>query len=380
MGKIWEIVEYLVDLETTKDYTGYTYSVGETLTIVILGMFCGLRNISQIHQWSSSERVKTFLREHFGILKIPCYYWMLCLLKIIKPESFNRCFCNWVHSIIPEDLTGLTLSLDGKTIRSTTKKKTYANAMHIVSAQLSELGITLGQQAVYDKSNEIPAVRELIESLQINGCMVVADALNCQKATARAIVTSKANYILDVKDNQETLREDIESYVQDTDLRKEMETAYTIEKNRERIELRRAYITDDVDWLNGKENWANLTSIGAINRKVTTATGESNEWHYYICSKKLTAEQFLKHVRSEWAVESMHWLLDVHFAEDFCRVEDKNVQKNLNIVRKVVLNVVKSYKNKHGNEKSGKRPISKILMDCLLDCNQTLPLIQINQN
>ncbi len=374
------MVEYFTALETTKDYPGYTYSVGETLTIVILGMFCGLRNVSQIHQWSSSEHIRSFLREHFGIIKIPCYYWMLCLLKIIQPDSFNQCFSKRVNSVIPESITGLTLSFDGKTVRSTSKMKGYPNALHIVSAQLSAFGITIGHQAVYDKSNEIPAVQKLIKSLYINGCMVVADALNCQKATAQAIADGKADYILDVKDNQETLKEDIETYVQDAGLRKGMATAYTLDKSRERVELRSAFITNGAGWLYGKENWAKLTTIGAINRKVTTLAGESNEWHYYICGKKLTAEQFLKHVRSEWAAESMRWLLDVRFSEDYCRVEDKNVQKNLNAIRKVVLNTVKTFKSKHKDDELGKRPISKILMDCMLDSNMILNLLERTQN
>ena len=248
--------------------------------------------------------------------------------------------------------------------------------MHIVSAHIAELGITFGQQTVYEKSNEIPAVRELVGLLKIEGCMVVADALNCQKETAKVIIEGKADYLLNVKDNQETLKRDIEDYVQDNDLRKNMDVFKTHEKNNGRIELRRAFTTDDIDWLSSKKEWAGLACIGAINTQFTTKKGTTDEWHYYISSRKLNAEELLRHARAEWSIESMHWLLDVRFGEDFCRVEDENVQQNLNITRKIVLNSVKLYKENSGD----KRPISKIMLDCLLEPLFMLRILGVCQN
>ena len=102
---------------------------------------CRLRNVSQIHQWASSQRVEVFLREYFEIRNIPCYYWLLCLLKLIIPESFNRCFIRWVQSFLPDGAKELTLSFDGKTIRSTGKMDKYENPLHIVSAQIADTEI-----------------------------------------------------------------------------------------------------------------------------------------------------------------------------------------------------------------------------------------------
>jgi len=376
MDKKHKIQEYFTEVETTEEHNGYSFSVGEALTIVILGSFCGLRNASQIHQWASNGRVKEFLAEYFGLEKIPCYYWLLCLLKLIEPESLNRCFINWVQSLIPAAMKSFTLSFDGKTIRSTGKMEKYSSPMHIVSAHIAELGITFGQQTVYEKSNEIPAVRELLGLLKIEGCMVVADALNCQKETAKTIIGKKADYLLSVKDNHETLKQDIEDYVQDDELRKSMDFCKTLEKNGGGIELRSYFTTFDIDWLYGKDEWAGIACIGAINTQFTTKKGTSNEWHYYISSRKLTAEELLKHARAEWSVESMHWLLDVHFGEDFCRVEDENVQQNLNIVRKIVLNNIKLYKTKSED----KRPISKIMLQALLEPAFLLDILEIGQN
>ena len=211
MEKTNKITEYFAEVETSQEHKGYFCSVGEALTIVILGTLCGLRNTSQIHQWAAHERVSGFLLKHFGIERIPCYYWFLCLLKMIKPQSLNQCFINWAQSFLPDGVKGLTLSFDGKAIRSTGKMSKYKSSLHIVSAHIAELGITFGQE------------------------------------TVKAIVEAKADYLLSVKDNQETLKKDIEDYVQDDSLRAAMDTSKTLEKNRERIERREAFVTHDIE-------------------------------------------------------------------------------------------------------------------------------------
>lgn len=366
-----KLIEHFRNVETTKEHNGYSYSVGRALVIVILGSICGLRNVSQIHQWASHQKIKIFLEEYFDITYIPCYFWLLSLLKMIKPESLNQCFIRWVQTLMPQSLKNLTISFDGKTIRSTEKMDSYDKPLHIISAHIAELGLTIGQKTVNEKSNEIIAVRDLIELLDISGCVIVADALNCQKKTAKAIINGGGDYLLTVKDNQETLKKDIEDYVQDTDLRASMDTIAAFEKNRGRIEHRIAYVTSDIDWLLSKGEWESLASIGAINTQFTDKKGTTNEWHYYISSRQLTAEELLKYARNEWTVESMHWLLDVHFTEDFCRVEDANIQQNLNITRKMALNSVRGYKNKMNS----KRPLSKIMLDCLIDFQHILDVL-----
>ena len=357
------ITQYFEEIETTREYNGYFCSVAEAITIVILGSICGLKNISQIHQWAASDRISIFLKEKFGIENVPCYYWLLCLLKLIKPESLNRCFVRWAEDILPEKREGMTIALDGKTIRSTGHMGSYESPLHIVSAQVSELGITFAQKSVDGKSNEIPAVQELIGQLEIGGCMVVADALNCQKKTAEAVIAGHADYLLCAKDNQETLKKDIEDYVQDETFHEEMEKAGSTEKSRDRIEKRTAFVTNDIGWLAGRGDWKNLKSIGAIHTEFEVKGEQSSEWHYYISSRRLSAKKLLYYARGEWSVETMHWLLDVHFREDYCQVEDKNVQQNLNMLRKLAINLIKTYKERSAS----KRAISKIMFGCLLD-------------
>jgi len=373
MEKLPKMTDYFAKVETTKKHEGYRYNVGDILTIVILGSFCGLHNIKQIHEWSSDSRVQELLLTHFGITSIPCYYWITRLLKLIKPESLNECFINWVESLIPENMDGLTLSFDGKTIRSTGKMEKYDKPMHIVSAHIAEMGITFGQKTVYEKSNEIPAVRELIKLLDLNGCIVVADALNCQKETAKAIIENGGDYLLSVKKNQKFLLKNIGKILNDIFFQNRIYIKETTEKNRGRVEYRKAYVCYDIESLPKKEEWKGLVCIGAINTQFTTKKGTTNEWHFFISSRKLTPEELLMYARAEWSVESMHWLLDVRFREDFCRVENKNVQQNLNIIRKICLNSIKLYKGKTGN----KRPISNIMFDCLLDPVKVLKILAV---
>lgn len=368
-----KLIDFLEELETTKEYNGYFCSVVDAVTIIILGSICGLKNVSQIHQWATNEKIKEFLKEKFQIENVPCYYWLLCLLKLVKPDSLNKCFIKWIESMMSESKK-FTIALDGKTVRSTTKMDSYKSPLHIVSAYISELGMTFAQKSVKNKSNEIPAVQELLNELNIKGCIIVADALNCQKETAKIIIKGKGDDLLCAKDNQGSLKKKIEDYVQDEKLLKTMDTISKTEKNRERTEKRTAYITNDIKWLENSKDWAGLTCIGAIHTEIESKKRKTSQWHYYITSKHLTAEELLYHARNEWSVETMHWLLDVHFEEDFCRVEDKNIQQNLNMLRKLSLNIIKQYKS----VTKSKKAISKIMLDCLLDCTALLNVIYEN--
>lgn len=358
-----KIKEYFEEIETEEAYDGYYYEIGEQVSIVVLGSLCGLKNVSQIHQWASSEAVGKYLKEEMGIERIPCYYWFLCLLKLVKPASLNECLMRWAEEMLPETREGLTVAVDGKTIRSTEKMEKYKQPLHIVSAQLSELGVTFGSRSVDGKSNEIPAVQKLLKELDLSGCMVVADALNCQKKTAQAVVDGKGDYLLSVKKNQGNLKKDISDYVQDPELQAGMDKHVTKEKNRGRIETRTAFTTDDISWLYGKEEWPQLRCIGAIHTQFEEKGKKSSEWHYYISSRPLCAKELLHHARMEWGVESMHWLLDVHFDEDFCRIQNKTIQENLNMLRKFALSIMKVYKK----STASKQPLSHIMLQCLLD-------------
>ena len=362
--------EYFRNAKPKVEHNPYNCSIERVLIIVILGSICGLDDVKKIHRWASNEKTKNFLSEHFGVLTVPSYSQLMVVLGIIEPKSLNECFMKWVKNLLPESLKDMAIALDGKTIRSTGKMQNCSETVHIVSAHVASLGISIGQVSVDEKSNEIPAVQELIKLLDIEGCMVVADALNCQKKTCKEIIDAGADYLLVAKGNQETLMDSIEDHIFDNEEQSKMDYAETQERNKGRFELRRAFTSTNIDVVSNKEEWPSLSSIGAINRQVIRNGKTSCEWHFYISSRQLSAIELLKYARSEWSVETMHWLLDVHLREDYCRIEDSNAQKNMNMSRKVALNIITDYKNSF----NVKAAISNLMLDCLVDPSMLLKI------
>ena len=383
----WETLEDALEvLETEREYDGYFCSIKDAVIIVILGSLCDLQSVKKIHAWATTEHVRTFLEETFGIKRLPCYWWLLNLLALVTPESLNQCMKQWVASVVPnlaakleqeeeeqskKKKKPLTIAIDGKEIRSTGKMKKYDSPLHIISAQIGELGLTLAQRTVASKSNEIPAVPKLVQELKIPGCMVVADAMNCQIETAEAILEAKADYLLSAKANQETLMNDIAEYVQDKKLRAKMDSITRTERGHGRKETRSAYTSNDVEWQPGGRVWPGLKCIGAVHTRFETSEGVTEEWHYYISSKALSAQELLHHARTEWSVETMHWLLDVHFDEDRCRVQSKNIQQNLNMLHKFALNIIRIYKR----ETQSKLALNGIMFRALMNPQALLPLL-----
>lgn len=345
--------------EESSEYQGYWYSISHVLIIVVCGMLCSLQSINDIYEWSRAVPVRRFLAERFGIEKISCKAQFYNIIACVDAEKFNLLFMQWMQGVLCGDLAGKTVAIDGKTICSTDKLTGNGSALHIASAIVSEYGMVIGSRECETKTGEAMAFRELIELLDVSGAIVVADALHCKKKSAKAVVEAGADYLFAVKDNEPSLREDIALFVREETLEKHT----TTEKNGGRIESRTAYVSCDIDWLHGREKWLNLSCIGAIHTEFVKDGKKSSQWHYYISSAPLTAENLLKHARLEWGVEAMHWLLDVHFREDKTRVWDMNVQKLLNTLRKIALNLAKDYKVKTET----KHPMSGILKRNLFD-------------
>lgn len=177
-----------------------------------------------------------------------------------------------------------------------------------------------------------------------------------------------------MKDNHHNLKKDIEDFIQNEIIQNAMKFISKTEKNYGRIETRTAYVSSEIEWLEQKQEWKNLFCIGAVHTEFETKKEKFNEWHYYISSRPMSLEQLLHHARMEWAVESMHWLLDVHFEEDWCLIEDKVLQQHLNMFRKAAINLIRLFKSKTESNKA----ISKIMLDCLIDLSSILRVIGQN--
>ena len=340
MGILSSLQESMKELEKETKHEGYWYSINEALIILLCGLLCHQKSISEIHEWTEAHPTKLFLAEEFGITRIPCRAQFYNILGCINADKLNYYFTKWVQNLLPGSLSGKTVAIDGKTICSTDKLTKDGSALHIASAIVSEYGLVIGSQECNTKTGEITAFRELIKMLEIQGAIVVADALHCNQKSTEAVVDAEADYLFVIKDNVPKVKADIELYIQE----ESVETFTSTEKNGGRVEKRTAYATCDVEWLDGREHYKNLSCVGAIHRQFEKSGHKSSEWHYYISSRMLTSEELLTHARMEWGIEAMHWLLDVHFSEDKTRVWDMNLQKNLNIMRKTVLNLAKVFK------------------------------------
>lgn len=361
MSILSELQGAMQEVEMETAHAGYYYRIADALTIMICGLLCNLQSISDIHAWSKSDPVKKFLFEQFQICKLPSRAQFYNLLSCVDASKFNEVFIKWMQCVLSEGIEGKTIAIDGKTICSTNKLSSGRNPLHIASAIISDNNLVIGSLPCKTKISEPEAFCELIKMLDITGAIVVADALHCKTKSAKAVIDNKGDYLFVVKDNESNLKSDIEFFVQ----QEKLETAVKSEKNGGRFEKRTAYVSEETEWLHNKERWANLHTIGAIHTEFEKDGKTSSEWHYYISSANLTAEGLLKHARLEWSVESMHWLLDVHFLEDKTRVWDMNIQQLLNIMRKIALNLAREYKT----SVVPKSPINGILKRNLFDIN-----------
>ena len=256
------------------------------------------------------------------------------------------------------DVTGSTVAIDGKTIRGSGNED--HSAYHVVSAWVAENQITLGQLATEEKSNEITAIPELIDMLDIEGSTVTIDAMGCQKQIAAKIYEKNADYVLGLKSNQPILLSDVRLYFESE---VPSHTEKSLEKDHGRIEQREYYLETGIDWLAQRKDWAGLNGIGMVKTSVTILqTGEITEESRYFLTSLTDIHRFTDAVRKHWSIESqLHWQLDVTFGEDDSRARKDNSPLNLNILRKQALSLLK--RADMGKRVSLRRKMSRASMD-----------------
>ena len=231
------------------------------------------------------------------------------------------------------------LAIDGKTQRGNGNKNQKGN--HIVSA-VDEKGFCLGQKRVEEKTNEIKAIPELLDCLNVKGTIITTDAMGTQTAIVKKIREKRADYVLALKGNQGNLLEDVRLYFSDKEFLRKSAYKKTIEKARGNTEKREYWQTDDIAWLSQKKEWKGLKTIILTRNTVTGPEGEAHtEERYFISSLPIGIEEIARAVRGHWMVESYHWHLDVTFREDGNHTMEKQASYNLNIIRKLSLNILK---------------------------------------
>ena len=358
------IIEDERDLYTTK------HKLIDILKLVMISVLCGMDELDKMIDYGKSK--KEFLEKEFEIKSIPSKSTLTRIFVMLDPKWLGLSIVGIVQSLIKEKYT--QIMIDGKAIKSTDAIKSIEKMMNIVTAY-TNTGISLLQKTVDNKTNEIPAVKELIDMLDVKGMIITADAMHCQKETAEKIVNNGGDYVLQLKANQKSFYEDVyamfdDKYMDETDKNCEYEIYKTEEKSHGRIERRTCYVLNEIafftDYL---AKWKGLKKIFAVVREVEKDNKVTKEISCYLSSKNTTAENLLSYTRKHWEIESMHHILDVTYDEDRCKLLSQRAQENLNIFRKMGISIHKNYlKNK-------KQTVKSNMFNCLLNDNLLLEVI-----
>lgn len=337
------LFEHFEILEDPRDIRGKRHELINILVMTIYGILCGYTDFTNMADFLSlNEQYFTeLLNLKYGIPSHDCFSRVF---SIIDSKEFMKLFIEWIKNII-NNKSGRFLSIDGKAIKSATDKINGGNTPYIVSAFLSEIGISIGQVKVNDKSNEITAIPELIDLIDISGLIVTIDAIGTQANIAKKIIDNKGDYILKVKNNHKDLLDDIKTYFEIEIPRKNSEINCLItnfENDHGRIEQREYYISYNTAFINDKDKWTKLSAVGMMrcyreeNNKITIKE------HYYIISKKISIETFKDATRSHWNIEcGLHWKLDVILDEDHSTNKKGNSVENISTIRKIVFNLAR---------------------------------------
>jgi len=298
--------------------------------------------ISGAESWLAIERFAKSRKEwlaHYVDLGegIPSHDTIGRVFSLLDPEVFQKVLLKWIQDVSQKS-QGKIISIDGKSLRRSHDRNRAQQMLHLVHAWASQNHLLLGEVRTDEKSNEITAIPALLKMLSLKGAIVTVDAMGTQRDIAEQICAAKGDYVMALKGNQGTAHQEIEQYWQDKPLCQEAACYETVEKGHGRIEERRYWISEDLDWFEDKGKWKGLVSIGCVESKRTVRGETSVEHRYYLTSLKANAQEFAEAVRAHWSVENaLHWVLDVSFREDESRIRIGHAAQNFSFLRKMAL-------------------------------------------
>lgn len=320
-----------------------SHSLVDILFLTLCAVICGMDDWESIEVWG--EVRLDWLRQFVPLENgIPSHDTIARVFAALDSRQFQASFLRWMSSLCPS-LEGQIVAIDGKTARGSHDRSIGKRAIHMVSAFVCGHGITLGQWKTEEKSNEITAIPELINVLELKGATVTLDAMGCQKDIAQAIVDKDAHYVMGLKGNQGTLSQRVKDFFDQTQWRNyEGFSNWGVrsqESGHGRIDSRRCVALPCDDW-EDIEAWAGLKSVVMIESIRQTDNGVSSEKRYYISSLEPDSKKLAHAIRSHWEVENrLHWCLDVTFGEDANRTRKDHAPENLNIMRKITMNILR---------------------------------------
>jgi predicted transposase YbfD/YdcC len=354
------LIEHFAQVEDPRSDLGKRHLLLDIIVIAICAVICGADDWADVELFGRTKEawLRTFLRLPHGI---PSEDTFRRVFRLLDPEQFQQCFRAWVEAAVTLS-EGQVVPIDGKTLRRSHDHFLGAPAIHMVSAWATANGVVLGQLKVTDKSNEIPTIPELLQLLEVAGCIVTVDALGCQREIAAAVIAQGADYVLAVKANQPDLEgalAELFAYAQAQGWRDVVHDAHrTLSKGHGRIETRQCWTIQEPDYLyyvRQFADWPGLNTIVKVQTERRVGQEVTERTRYFITSLGNDAQQVLQAVRDHWGIENqLHWRLDVIFGEDHSRLRKGHGAQNFAVLRHIALNLLQQERSSKISAK-GKR-------------------------
>ena len=347
------IAAYFETLEDPRHFRNRLHLLSDILVISVAAVLCGCDGPTAIHRWAVHR--KDWLQRSLALPNgLPSRDCIRRVLIAIQPETFQQCFQEWVAATFPVSnepaASGAKrlVAIDGKSCRGSRDAKNSLGPLHVVSAWASEEGLALGQVATDAKSNEITAIPQLLQRIPLKDTIVTIDAMGCQKEIVAQIVAGGGDAVIAVKQNQPTLHQAIETCFEEQLANDFEELQYrkfeTEEQGHGRSDGRVYVLTKVPREFGPGKHWPSVKAIGYAARYSLLSDGtEQFEVRYYISTRFLSGKRFAEAVRSHWAIESMHWTLDVTFREDDHRTRERTMANNLSWLRRFAISLVKRH-------------------------------------
>lgn len=336
-------LDHFSDLRDPRQLIKVMYPLDEVLLLSLLAVLAGAETFTDIARFG--EKKLDLLRRFRPFLnKTPTHDRLGEIFAALDAERFQQCFVTWVASCT--GISAEVIAIDGKTSRRSYRKKGIDTPIHTVSAFAARQRLVLGQIKVAEKSNEITAIPKLLDMLVIEGAIVTIDAMGCQRDIARKVIDKKADYVLALKGNQGSLRDDVEFFASEQKTKNFKDTIISqhesVDGDHGRIETRRTTAIHDVEWLQERHKWPGLNGIVMVESIREIGPKIETETRFYLTSSTDPADHLAVVIRSHWAIEnSLHWVMDMVFRDDECRISTGHAPANFTTIKHVALNLMR---------------------------------------